>query len=203
MASATGLTVGTAQAVLLRGLPIDSNHQPPNVPPRQHQKVGGGEEKIQQNKMIGGQQQQHRTEEIHFPLKNKICRNISKNKPCSYGQNCHFSHTEDEIKAGFRIILGEVCKGGESGGGGGGLPIPIGNNNQGWGHSMVPPFLGLNSVGHPVRAPPPPPPQVLQFHLAQGGLPPPPPIIRVPPEQVTISTGNDQTDGNEVVSNSV
>ncbi len=192
VASSTGLAAAAGDnvtAVLPRGLPIDCSHPPPQIPPEQHQNVNGGEE-------------------TRFPLKDKICRNISKKKPCSHGQNCHFSHSEDEVKAGFRIILGGADKGGRSGGVSNSLPIPIGNSNQGWGgHATVPPprppFLGLNSAGHP-RSPmlPLPPPHLHQFNVAaQSGLPlPPPPSVDVPSGKVGTPVGNnDWTNGSEVV----
>ncbi len=186
VASATGLSGGDVVAVSPRGLPIDSSHPPPQTQPKQqHQKVNG-------------------EEEVRFPLKNKMCRNISKNKPCIYGQNCHFLHNNDESKTGFRIILGEADKGGGSGGG---LPIPVGDkNNQIWRHTTAPvpprpPFLGSSSGGRPsFPVLPPPPPHVHQFHLAQGSSqppPPPPPSVVVPPGQVMATSVYDDSMMNE------
>ncbi len=190
VASATGLAAAAGDnvtAVLPRGLPIDCSHPPPQIPLEQHQNVNGGEE-------------------TRFPLKDKLCRNISKKKPCSHGQNCHFSHSEDEVKAGFRIIRGGADNGGRSGGGSNSLPLPVGNSNQGWGgHATVPPrrhpFLGLNSAGHP-RPPvlPLPPPHLRQFNVAAQSSLPPPPSVYVPPGKVATPVGNnDWTNGSEVV----
>ncbi len=179
-----------AMAVLPRGLPKDCSHPLPQAPPleKQHQNMNG-------------------QEEIRFPLKDKLCRNISKNKPCSHGQNCHFSHSEDEIKAGFRIIRGGATVNGGSDGNS--QPILGGNGSQGWGvgHEETvppprPPWFGIDSARHP-RPPvlPFPPPHLRHFNVAvqSDGLPPPP-SVDVLPGKVENPMGNTAwMSGSEVV----